>query len=244
MVQLVLQVASWCVGLPLMLLVIAAMIRGPYKQYPVLFIYTVANFLFTVDGMPSYIEYYFYRLPDARARMGQWDFYDELILEPLAYAVVISLIYIAASHVRSRRAVLAGTIGGAILIAAASFFFHFSPSVEHGVWLALWQRDLDVASEILALGLWGLLLSTRGRDAQLLLVTGGLGIQFTGEAIGQALRSIASQGHSHGLSYAGSFFSTVADLTALYVFWQAFRNHKRNLTPGTEPPQHAIRARK
>lgn len=239
MVQLVFQVALWCIGLPLMLLVIAAMIRGPYRRYPVLFIYTVALFVLTVAGMPSYIAFYFYRLPDARARMGQWYFYNELILEPLAYAVVISLIYTAASHVRSRRAVLVSTIGGATLIAAATFFLHFSPRVEHGVWLALWQRDLDFSSEILALGLWGLLLSTRGRDPQLLLVTGGLGIQFTGEAIGQALRSIASQGHSHGLSYAGSFFSTVADLTALYVFWQAFRNHKRNPTPSGETPQPA-----
>lgn len=234
MVYLVLQVVSWCVGLPLMLLVIAAMVRGPYKQYPVLFIYTVANLLFTVAGMPSYIAYYFYRRLDARVGMAQWDFYDELILEPLAYAVVISLIYVAASHVRSRRAVLVGTIGGAILIAAISFFIHFSPSVEHGVWLADWQRDLDLCSEILALGLWALLLSTRGRNTRLLLVTGGLGIQFTGEAIGQALRSIASPGHSHGLSYAGSFFSTVADLTALYVFWQAFRNHKPNPNTGAE----------
>lgn len=232
--QFVFQLVFWCVGLPLTLLVITAMIRGPYKQYPVLFIYTVVTFVFTVAGMPSYIAFYFYRLPDARVHMAQWYFYDELILEPLAYAVVISLIYAAASHVRSRRAVLAGTIGGAILIAAISFFFHFSPSVEYGVWLALWQRDLDLSSEILALGLWALLLSTRGRDAKLLLVTGGLGIQFTGEAIGQALRSIASQGHSRGLSYAGSFFSTVADLIALYVFWQAFRNHKRNPNTGTE----------
>jgi hypothetical protein len=241
MVQFVFQLVFWCAGLPLMLIVIAAMTRGAYRQYPVLFIYTVAGFLVTVAGMPSYFAFYFEHDPAARARMGQWYFYNELILEPLAYAVVISLIYAAASHVRSRRTVLVATIGGASLIAAVSFFIHWSPGL-HGVWLALWERDLNFFSEILDLGLWALLLSTRGRDQKLLLVTGGLGIQFTGEAIGDALRSIANQNHSHTISYIGSFISTVADLTALYVFWQAFRNHKRSARSAAQESAREIGA--
>ncbi len=156
-------------------------------------------------------------------RMAQWNFLNDLLLEPLAYAVVINLIYAAASHVRSRRVVLIGTIGGATLIAGVSFLLHFRPGLEHGVWMALWTRDLNFFSEILDLGLWGLLLSTRGRDPKLLLVTGGLGIQFTGEAIGDSLRSIAAQRRSHNLSLTGSVITALADLTALYIFWHAFR---------------------
>jgi hypothetical protein len=222
--QLVLQLIFWCVGLPLTMAVIVAMAwRGHYRRYPVLFLYTITSLALTIWGMPSYVAFYFYRDPGARARMGEWSYYDDLVIEPLAYAVVISMIYIAASHLRARRPVLTATIGGAILFAGGSLLFHYRPSGEHGVWMTLWTRDINFASEILDLGLWALLLSTKGRDTRLLLVTGGLGIQFTGDAIGDSIRSIAVRWHSRPVAYFGSFFSTVADLTALYVFWQAFR---------------------
>jgi hypothetical protein len=222
-VNFVIQLVSWSVGLPLTLLVIAAMIRGPYRQFPVLFLYVVTSFASTVAAMPLYVSYYLHTDQSMLVRMAQWSFWNDLVLEPLAYAVVINLIYASAAHVRSRRVVLMGTIGGATLIAGISFLIHFKPGLEHGVWLALWTRDLSFFSEILTLGLWGLLLSTRGRDPKLLLVTGGLGIQFTGEAIGDSVRSIAVQRHAHNLSFTGSFITALADLTALYIFWHAFR---------------------
>lgn len=237
--QFVFQLMFWCVGLPLMLLVIATMVRGPYRQFPILFLYTVVGFLLTTAGMPSYIDYYFYREPGALIRMAQWNLWNDLLLTPLAYAVVISLIYVAASQIRSRRAVLTATIGGAALIAGISFLIHFDQNLQHGIWMALWTRDLNFASEILDLGLWALLLSTRGRDLKLLLVTGGLGIQFTGEAIGESLRSIAAQRHSHALSYTGGLLITFADLAALYIFWQAFRNARRPLAESREPAESA-----
>ncbi len=229
-VQFVIQLGSWCAGLPLTLLVIAAMARGPYRQFPVLFLYIALGFGLTVAGMPSYVAYYLHSDHAHVVRMAQWNFLNDLLLEPLAYGVVINLIYAAASHVRSRRVVLIGTIGGATLIAGISFLIHFRPGLEHGVWMALWTRDLNFFSEILDLGLWGLLLSTRGRDPKLLLVTGGLGIQFTGEAIGDSLRSIAAQRRSHNLSLTGSVITALADLTALYIFWQAFRKGRNGKT--------------
>jgi hypothetical protein len=233
-VQFLIQLGSWCVALPLTLMVLAAMVRGPYRHFPVLFLYVAVGFVFTVAAMPSYIAHYLNPTDhDLVVQMAKWSFWNDLLLEPLAYAVVINLIYAAASHVRSRRVVLIATIGGATLIAGISFLLHFNPApaAKHGVWLALWTRDLSFFSEILDLGLWGLLLSTRGRDAKLLLVTGGLGIQFTGEAIGDSLRSLAYQRRSHRLSFTGSIITALADLTALFVFWQAFRKG-RNGNPG------------
>lgn len=223
-VNFIIQLISWFAGLPLMLLVIAAMIRGPYRQFPVLFLYVAILFASSVAAMPLYVSYYLHPDHATYVRMAQWSFWNDLLLEPLAYAVVINLIYASAAHVRSRGVVLMGTIGGATLIAGISFLIHFKPGLEHGVWLAQCTRNLNAFSEILTLGLWGLLLSTRRRDPRLLLVTGGLGIQFTGEAIGDSLRSIAAQRHSHNLAFTGGFVSTLADLTALYIFWHAFRS--------------------
>ncbi len=112
------------------------------------------------------------------------------------------------------------------MIAGASFLYHFHPGL-HGNWMAFWTRDLTFSSAILDLALWALLLSFRIRDTRLLLVSGGLGIQFTGEAIGESLRSMAVQHRSRPLSFTGSLITTLVDLLSVYIIWHAFRHHNR-----------------
>ena len=62
-VKFIIQLGSWCAGLPLSLLVIAAMVRGPYRQFPVLFLYVVLGFAFTVAGMPSVCRTFIFTPP-------------------------------------------------------------------------------------------------------------------------------------------------------------------------------------
>jgi len=227
--QFALQLIFWAIGLPLSVLVIAVLLRGGYRRFPVLFAYQIVDFVMTVGGLPTYIAYYFYHDPSAKPLMARWFWWDEMVLQPLVYAVVVSLIYRATEKAPSRGLVRGALIGGAALVAGASFFFHYHPQIPNGDWMAFWTRDLTFSSAILDLALWGLLLASRVRDLQLLLVSGGLGIQFTGEAIGESLRSMAVQHRSHALSFAGSFVTTVVDLTSLYIIWWAFRNPKRQL---------------
>ena len=53
-----------------------------------------------------------------------------------------------------------------------------------------------------------------------------MGIQFTGEAIGDSLRSMAVLHRSRAISFTGSFITTLVDLLSVYIIWQAFRNYK------------------
>jgi hypothetical protein len=221
--QFALQLFCWAVGLPLMLFVIGALWRGPYRLYPVLFFYQILNFLMTVASLPSYLAFYADHDASARVRMARWFWWDELLLQPLVYAVVISLIYRATGKLQSRRLVRSALIGGAAVLAGASFLYHYHPEGPHGDWMAFWTRDLTFSAAILDLALWGLLLASQIRDSRLLMISGGLGIQFTGEAIGESLRSIAIQHRSHALSFTGSLLATLADLASLYVVWQAVR---------------------
>jgi hypothetical protein len=217
-----LQIVSWAIGLPLELLVIAAMVRGAARQFPLLFAYAVIEFLLTVAGLPSYFAYYSGEL-GARDAIANWFLVDELILQPLIYAVVISLIYKASETARSRRTTGAALILGAVAIAGISLLIHYDPTVPKGSWLAFWTRDLNLFATILDLGLWAILLASKQRDLRLLMISGGLGVQFTGEAIGNSLRSMAVRYHSVTMSWAGGLIATVADLAYLYVLWQAFR---------------------
>jgi hypothetical protein len=231
---LALQLICWAVGLPLSVLVIHALLRGGYRLFPVLFIYQIVDFLMTVASLPPYSAYYFSHDAHARTLMAQWFWWDELLLQPLVYAVVISLIYRATEKAPSRGLVRGALIGGAVLIAGASFLFHYHPELPNGSWMAFWTRDLTFSSAILDLALWGLLLSFRVKDSRLLLISGGLGIQFTGEAIGESLRSMSFQHRSRSLSFTGSLITTVVDLLSIYIIWHAVRHQKRE--PKKKPP--------
>jgi len=224
--QLTLQLISWAIGLPLGLLVIAALLRGGYRQFPVLFVYQIVDLLMTIAGMQPYIAHYFYHDPGARVQMAKWFWWDELLLQPLVTAVVISLMYRATEKVRSRALVRGAFICGAAVIAGASFLYHYDPNGPNGSWMAFLTRDLQFSLAILDLAVWMLLISSRIKDTRLLLVSGALGIQFAGEAIGETLRSWAEPRRLRTLSYSGSLITTLVDLLSLYLIWQAFRTAK------------------
>jgi hypothetical protein len=89
--------------------------------------------------------------------------------------------------------------------------------------MAPWTRDLSFCSAILDLALWALLIVSRGMDHRLLLLSGGLGIQFTGEAIGESIVQLALRTRSHAMSLTGAVIILLADLVFLYIWWQALR---------------------
>jgi hypothetical protein len=212
----VVQYASWLIGLPLELLIIAALIRGPYRRFPFVFVYIIALFLANVVEIPANTAYFSgIRLTHSRA------FYfwiDEGILQVLIYAVVISLIYGATAELRSRTVVRAALTGGAAMFAGASFLIHYNSHVVVGMWMTLWSRDLNFTSAVLDLALWAMLLGSRKRETQLLLLSGGLGIQFTGEAIGQSVREWLPWTLS-----PGDVIILGANLACLWIWWQALR---------------------
>ena len=93
-----------------------------------------------------------------------------------------------------------------------------------------WIRDLDFGAAILALGLWAVLLNSREKDYRILMVAGGLGIQFTGGAIGQAGRDL-----SHSLWVVMGDLTYLTNLMCLYIWWQAFRQPRHQSLPGPPP---------
>ena len=89
-----------------------------------------------------------------------------------------------------------------------------------------WTRDLNFSSVILDLGLWMMLIGQRKKDQRLLMLSGALGIEFTGDAIGASLRQLAQRNHSRSISFTGGTLGMLADLTFLFIWWQTFRTDK------------------
>lgn len=216
MAEALLQYVGWLIGLPLELLIIAALLRGGYRRFPLVFAYTVALFLTTVVEVPAYVGY-FSGLQATRPRAFYY-WINEGILQLLVFALVISFIYYATESVQARRVVRFSLISGAALFAGLSFLIHYDPQAKIGAWMTLWSRDLSFSSAILDLALWSLLLASRKNDVQLLMLSGALGIQFTGEAIGQTLRN-----QFPAILLVGNVTIMLANLACLYMWWHVFR---------------------
>ena len=229
------QLCGWATGFPLEILVISALLRTGYRKFPLIFVYAIVDFLTTVAEIPSNWAYYMGDR-NAIATRADWYWIDETILQVLIYAVVMSLVYRATEKLRSRRIVRASLISGAILFALISLLVHFNPLVNRGTWMTPWTRDLNFCSSILDLALWAMLLASREKDYRLLMLSGGLGVQFTGETIGEAIRALGSRHRSRATVFTGNVIGMLADLTLLYVWWQAFRA-PNNGTPKPERRQ-------
>jgi hypothetical protein len=221
-VRFAIQLCGLVIGLPLQLLIIGTLLRGGYRRFPFLFAYVVGDFMTTVVEVPSAVGYY---------RGRQWaafafpavHWFNVVVMQVLVYAVVMSLIYQATGALRARRIVRASLIAGAMLFAGISFLIHWNPALNRGSFMTPWIRDLNFCSSVLDLALWALLIAAREKDHRLLLLSGGLGIQFAGEAMGTSILQLALRTRSRAMSLTGSVVMLLADLVVLYIWWQALR---------------------
>jgi len=216
--QWLLQSVLYAVGLPLEFLVVAAMVRSrAWRSFPFVFAYSVALFLASVVEVPAYVAH-FTGAHSSHSR-AFWYWLDEAVLQVLIFAAVISLVYYATAALRNRTTIRRSLIAAAVLFAPLSLALHYDPEAVTGQWMTLVSRDLNLCTAILDLALWMILLAFRPGDHRLLLISGGLGVQFAGEAIGHSLRQL-----SRTTVLAGSLVVVLANLACLYVWWQTFRS--------------------
>jgi len=220
--DLAIQVGLLLVWLPLNLLIITALLRGDYRNFPFIFAYTVVEFLAFAAEVPLYWAVYT-RGQQASSIQVFVFWMDEAIAQVLIFAVVLSLLHRASEKLGTRRVVRFALTAGAVAFAIISFGIHYKQGPMVGIWMTPWTRDLNVCAAILDLALWALLLGSREKDARLLLLSGALGIQFTGEAIGESVRHLATIERSHSISLFGSTLIVTADIVRSYIWWQVFR---------------------
>jgi len=221
------QILALAVGLPLQTLVVAALLRGAWRRFPMLLVFTTVELVTALVEAPGALESMLGMHPQG---LPYWVTYwtgaaiDQLLL----YAAVVSLLYRAAERLRTVRAARVLLIVGACLVAAGTFLVHYDPTVVRGVWLTPWFRDLNFACALMDIVLWTSLLATPGRDRQVLLLSGGLGVQFAGSAIGESLAQLATRSRSHPLSLAGGTIMVAASIFRSYTWWQALRQRPKD----------------
>ena len=204
------QYCFWAVGLWLNVLVVSAMRRGFYRQYPFAFAYALALLLSTTieiaaSALPRDVQHTYYWV-------------DEVVLDILVFCVVIAFIDRAAAEAKRNPIERHWLVIGAALICGTSFLLRQDTPGGPNRRMTLVSRDLNICAVILDLILWSLLLASRRPDRRLLLLSGGLGVQLTGAILGQSVRGLSRSG-----VIPGTLIEVTTGLLALYVWWRAFR---------------------
>ena len=225
--RFVLLLMAWSLGIPLEILIIRALLQGAYRRYPVVFAYVLVTFVTTLVEIPVNAQSFLAHSTAILRQASRVYWMSEWILQLLIFATVLSLIDIAISMARWRRLLRVGMATAALLFAATSFWIHYRPSFANlGTWMTPWTRDLSVCATVLDLGLWMILVAARRSDHRLLLICGALGMQFTAEAIGEAIVNLARL-HQEWVALTGSVVAVAGNLICLYIWWQTFRQKPR-----------------
>jgi hypothetical protein len=215
--MVLLQWLIFSVSATLQVCLISALRRRAYKEYP--FVYAYSLFLFlkilvdaalfagAVSLSKPAMAYYWYR--------------SEAITQFILFSLVVSLIEGAMKRSAYRERVRVLLAVTAVVSVFVSLVIHWDPS-QFVLWMTEVTRDLNFGSALLTLLLWMMLISSPRRNRQVLMLTVGLGLQFTGEAIGQSLRQLAHH-RSSGTAFAGNLLLSMSHLIRLYVWWEAFR---------------------
>jgi hypothetical protein len=217
-----LQVGHYLLWFPLAALVISAMLRAGVRRSPLVFAYMVALFLLVFVQMPAALAF-------SRKYGSQQEFYRTLhtvaqgITYPLLLSAVVSLLFQATRTVPTRHLIRTIVGFGVPLFVLVSFAVHYPGAANLTVLMTPWMRDLNFCAAALDLFVWALLLAGPHKNPHALLLAGGLGIAFAGDALTNAVRSIAIHIVSRPLWTFADVLAMVADAAWLYVWWQAFR---------------------
>jgi len=125
--KFLIQMCGWLIGIPLEVLIIAALVRGAYRRYPLVLLYMAVSFVTTLVEIPIFTEGWATRDAAVLRQAARVYWVNEWILDVLIFATVLSLIDRATSASRCRRVMRTGLTGAALLFAATSFCIHYRP---------------------------------------------------------------------------------------------------------------------
>jgi hypothetical protein len=221
-ISLAIQIVSYALWFPLKVLGIQAMLTAGIRRYPLVFSYSVVTLLVAVVQAPLALT--FHSSTQGLSWFDKVHYSSQGLIYTFILAIVLNFIYRASATVRPRRLLRAVLFAGGFAFILISGWIHYDRAAWIGPWVTRWTRDLNFGAAVLDLVLWGMLITRRRPGSQmLLLLTGGMGIMFSGEAIGAAVRDLGIRQLSFIVFSIGHAIVILADAAFLYVWWQAFR---------------------
>ena len=165
----------------LLVLLVFLLLRGPFRQYPLILTYCLTQLILTAGE-----EYL--RIAHRGKFYNALYWIDEILLNLLLFLMVIVFTYRALGD-SPMRAMLGKMLAAVfVVVLAAPILIFKGPAFQSSSWLNHTSQLLSFCAAVLNLGLWSALVGNRSRDPFLLAVSLGLGIAVTGAAISYGIR--------------------------------------------------------
>jgi hypothetical protein len=197
-------------GVGLQIMVLAALLRRGWRRFKGLFAYVVVLLLTTGIEAEAFYN------PDIYSRMSGYYWANDAVRQVLIFFLVLSLI--RAGMVCDQGLLKGSRLLGPGVAAFSIISLYMTRDPEFGVWMTQLSRNLGFVAVVLNLALWAVLIRSQQRDRTLLMISGGMGIQMAGKAIGHSLRQV-----SQVTVLPGDLIIVLSHLFCLYVWWQALR---------------------
>lgn len=216
------------VDVALQLALLAFLLRGYFRRYVFLFVYSIAFLITTLtEVVVTHLT-----TPDPKLyRRVYWT--DEIATDLLLFLVVISLIYLASEGSAARAKMSKVLIGIVAIVLILPFVILNPPSFFAATgWTAAWGRWFNGTSQVLNfgaaimnLGLWSALLTSKKRDPQLVKVSIGVGVAVAGQAIGFGLRRFLPD--NNALRQIPDVFMSITHVLSVLLWCWAFKTAAR-----------------
>jgi hypothetical protein len=210
------------IGIFLQALLLGRMMRRrAYKDYAFLFAYGCVLLVTSALEADAFLF--------NRPRIGVPSSYywvADALRQTLLYLVVTEL-WSRTKASRKNSARLHGVfMAGSALYIGLSFYFTYDRSF--GFWMTQFSRNLGFLAVVLNLVLWAALMTRKAQDKIPLMISGGMGIQMAGKAVGHSLRQMSPL-----LVTSGDLILVFSHLICLWFWWQAFAAYPAALAPGS-----------
>jgi hypothetical protein len=206
------------VGLGLQAAVIHVLIKGPLRRFPVLFGYAIVLLLTTVVDATAY-----FNGPEFRAAFREYYWIDEIIRWASFFILVLSLIAQALSGSPRHGKVLGLLTLASVMVAGLSAWCLYDPAAKLSGWMTEVVRNLAFFASILNLIMWSAMVRSRKTRLDLLLISSGLGLETTGDAIAQSIRPFFTR----STIWIPNIFNILTHLACLLIWWRALQRSNR-----------------
>lgn len=206
-----LQWGIWALSLAIQFAVVWRLLDGAYREFTGLLVYVLFLIISTLGDITAY-----YYWPHTTREYYYYYWFSEFLRQTALYAVTVALILYALPRNRMRSAVLRMLITAALLFWIGSVLVHNQAAFAK--WLNSVVRDLSFGSAVVTLFAWFFFIRAERRDARLLMVTAGLGLQMTGDAMGESLLQMWPTAR-----FVGGMVIVAAHLLCLVIWFYAFR---------------------
>ena len=199
------------------MLVLSVMLRGAWREYPLVFVYVIASTLSTVIQI-SCKHYFGPRSREFIRAYWTLDFISTFLI----LVLIIHLIRTAMAGHSHRWSVYGGLLLGLVVLAVGTVFYmqHTMRHFSLGLWMTRLGRDYYFMAMLLNAVLWFRLLKVNHPDRRLYLITSGMGLALSGAAIAHALRTVGQLVALAGLLLVFTYFGK------LYIWYVALRPTK------------------